>query len=159
MEKQLFTFFFPLITLLLLPGCSLSDFGYSAHKDVTHASSPEDATRQQESSVQMLHSTADFDALITTAEKPVVVKFGAPWCGACQEMEPILHHAAIQSAGKYIFAEVNIDEVKELATRFNIKGIPLTCLFYKGQEVAPNKRYVGVITASELLSSIDASIR
>lgn len=158
MEKQSLAFFAPLLTLIMLTGCKLpkmeSCTNCPSHKKVVSKNNAQAADVE----IQKLDSTAAFEELIVSAKKPVVIKFTAPWCGACQEMTPILKDAVKQAAGKYIFAEVNIDTAKDLAATFHIKGIPTICLFKNGQEIAKNKRQVGVVSAAALLTFIATNI-
>jgi thioredoxin 1 len=74
---------------------------------------------------------AEFDTLIAQSKTPVVVDFGATWCGPCQALAPQIEKMAIEFAGKAVIAKVDVDEEPDLAGRFGVMSVP-TVLFFKG---------------------------
>jgi thioredoxin 1 len=95
---------------------------------------------------QVLHlSDAEFDDTISQSNVPVLVDFGAPWCGPCRMIGPIIEELAEDYAGKVMFAKVNTDENPATAGKFDIMSIP--ALFGRalgaGRRVHPlsNQRY------------------
>lgn len=55
---------------------------------------------------------------------PCVVDFSATWCGPCRNMEPILEELAKKYEGKIIIYQIDIDENRDLARKFNVASIP-----------------------------------
>ena len=47
---------------------------------------------------------------ISTNEVPVVVDFGAEWCGPCKVLDPILEEIAVENKDKVKIYKMNIDE-------------------------------------------------
>ncbi|WP_332629612.1 thioredoxin family protein [Citrobacter sp. ESBL3] len=78
---------------------------------------------------------ATFDADIQD-DRPVLVKFTAPWCGPCQRLTPQLERLADNLAGQLKILSVNVDESESLAKRFSVRGIPTMILFVNGKEYA-----------------------
>jgi thioredoxin 1 len=76
-------------------------------------------------------TTAEFDKLITQSATPVVVDFGATWCGPCQALAPHIEKMAGEYAGKAVVAKVDVDDEPDLAGRFGVMSVP-TVLFFKG---------------------------
>jgi thioredoxin 1 len=76
-------------------------------------------------------TTAEFDTLIAQSQTPVVVDFGATWCGPCQALAPHIDKMSGEFAGKAVIAKVDVDEEPELAGRFGVMSVP-TVLFFKG---------------------------
>jgi putative thioredoxin len=77
----------------------------------------------------------DFKAQVVRRSQavPALVDFGAPWCGPCRTLGPVLERLAAQARGRWELVKVNTEEHPELATRFNIASIPAVKLFLKGE--------------------------
>ena len=76
----------------------------------------------------------NFEEKVLKNEKPVVVDFWAPWCGPCRMLSPVVDQVAEENADVY-FGKVNVDEEKELASRYGIMSIPALVLFRDGKAV------------------------
>lgn len=74
------------------------------------------------------------------AEELALVKFGATWCGPCRQIDKELESLDAQQLGIKII-KVDIDEQPELASQFNISGIPHLVLVRNGQTVRESKGY------------------
>lgn len=81
------------------------------------------------------------------SEKPVVVDFWAGWCRPCHVMAPILRALAKEFEKQVVFAKVDVENNRDLATQFNIRSIPTLLLIRNGKEW---DRLTGVRTRSEL---------
>lgn len=64
----------------------------------------------------------------------VVIDVFATWCGPCMDMKPIFEEVAEKYASKYTFAEMNVDEARELAVNYGVTSVP-TFLFLKDGKV------------------------
>jgi len=82
----------------------------------------------------------DFSAKVLNAEKPVLVEFGASWCGPCKMLEPVLIELANEYDGRVAFYSVNVDTTPELVMDYGIMGVPTVILFREGK---PHKRLTG----------------
>ena len=83
------------------------------------------------------HVTNDqtFDNDISTNDVPVVVDFGAEWCGPCKQIEPILEEIASENVDKLKIFKLNIDENPLTPQKFGVRGIPTIMLFKDGKLV------------------------
>lgn len=57
-------------------------------------------------------------------DKPCLIDFYADWCGPCRITGPILEDIAKEYKGKINVYKVDVDDEKELASVFGIRGIP-----------------------------------
>ena len=99
------------------------------------------------------HVTNDqtFEKDISTNDLPVVVDFGAEWCGPCKVLDPILEEIAVENKDKVKIYKMNIDENPMTPQKYGIRGIP-TMLLFSGGELKATK--VGATTKSNIVSWI-----
>tara|TARA_B100001057_G_scaffold109800_1_gene107769 strand:+ start:3256 stop:3579 length:324 start_codon:yes stop_codon:yes gene_type:complete len=74
-----------------------------------------------------------FESDISSQETPVIVDFGAEWCGPCKQLDPILEEIALENLGKVKIFKMNIDENPMTPQKFGVRGIPTIMLFKNGQ--------------------------
>jgi len=68
---------------------------------------------------------------------PTLVWFSGTWCEFCEQMEPFAHQSAGRFAGRMVFAEKSVDDDRQAASRYGIRGTPTFVLVdANGQEVA-----------------------
>ena len=81
------------------------------------------------------HVTNDqtFDKDISNNDVPVVVDFGAEWCGPCKVLDPILEEIAVENKDKVKIFKMNIDENPMTPQKYGIRGIPTIMIFKKGE--------------------------
>lgn len=69
-------------------------------------------------------------------KKPIVLKFYADWCGACQKLKPMMAEVEKRLAGKALFYEIDVDSGGPLSSQIN--AIPTIVVFKeRGQAVEP----------------------
>lgn len=79
-----------------------------------------------------IESVKDFEKEIEKSEGFVILDFWAPWCGPCKMLGPIFE-AVSEDYDNVKFAKLNVDEVSEVAQRFNIMSIPTMIVFKDGE--------------------------
>ncbi|HAA09567.1 MAG: thioredoxin [Syntrophomonadaceae bacterium] len=97
----------------------------------------------------------NFEQEVVQAQLPVLVDFWAPWCGPCKVVGPVVDSLAADNEGKLVVGKVNVDENKDLAAKFGIRGIPTLVIFKDGNEV---QRMVGAQSKAQLQKAIDQVI-
>ena len=93
-----------------------------------------------------------FDELLKSAQ-PVMVDFGATWCGPCKALAPIVDELAADYQGKAVIAKADVEECSDIAARYRIRNVP-TVLFFKNGELVDKS--VGLVAKQTLADKINA---
>lgn len=72
---------------------------------------------------------------VIASDKPVIVKFFADWCPDCKRMDMFID-GVMEEFNNYDWYEVNSDEVKGLAEKYDVMGIPSILIFQNGEKKA-----------------------
>lgn len=86
-------------------------------------------------------SANEQEVLEISKSKPVIMDFGAEWCGPCQELKPVISGFAKDDNGKWMLGKVDADKSPELVEKYKIEGYPTLVVFYNGvpqSSVVPN---------------------
>lgn len=71
---------------------------------------------------------------VLNQELPVVIDFGATWCGPCKKVSSIMDELAAEYEGRIVVAKADVDECEDLAVEYKVRNVP-TILFLKNGEV------------------------
>ena len=63
----------------------------------------------------------------------IVVDNWAPWCPPCRILGPVIDDLAKKLAGKLVFGKLNVDENKEVASKYEIMSVPTLLIFKNGK--------------------------
>jgi len=96
---------------------------------------------------------ANFETEVLNSSVPVVLDFGAEWCGPCRMQGPIMDELAGESQGKFKVGKIDIDNNQDTAVKFGIKSIP-TIIIFSGGEVI--KMFVGLNSKKDIKAAVEA---
>ena len=94
-----------------------------------------------------------WDAEVLKAKGLVVVDFWAVWCGPCRMVSPIVDELAKDYEGKAKIVKLNTDENPEIASRYQIMGIPTIMFFKDGQGI---DKLVGALSKVQYKDKIES---
>ncbi len=80
-------------------------------------------------------SEQTFEQEVLLSELPVLVEFGAEWCGPCKLVAPELQALALELQGKAKVVQVDIDHSPRIAQAMRIQSVPTFVVFSGGQPV------------------------
>lgn len=105
--------------------------------------------------IKHISKQEEFKKEVLKSEKPVIVDFGAEWCGPCRMLGPIFE-ALANERDDILFVKVDVDEAQEIAGTYGIMSIP-SVLIFKAGEVADQQ--MGAMPKDVLNSFIDKNIK
>jgi thioredoxin 1/putative thioredoxin len=97
-------------------------------------------------------SEREFVSDIMQSELPVLVEFGADWCGPCKTMLPELTALAQELDGKALVVKIDIDRSPMIARELGIQSVPTFVVFHNGRPVGAK---TGAMKKAQLKQMID----
>ena len=80
-----------------------------------------------------------FRSTVINQPGPVLVKFGATWCGPCRAVDGEL--TRLSGAGPWQVVKIDVDSHRDLARHYGVTAIPRMLLFKNGKVVADRTGY------------------
>jgi thioredoxin 1/putative thioredoxin len=94
----------------------------------------------------------NFEHEVLDSELPVLVEFGAEWCGPCKQVAPELAALAQELTGKAKIVTIDIDKSPVLARQMGVQAVPTFVVFSRGRPVAGKS---GAMRRAQLREMID----
>ncbi|MBO7227246.1 MAG: thioredoxin [Bacteroidales bacterium] len=95
----------------------------------------------------------NFEELVMKADKPVLLDFGATWCGPCKALSPIIDEIATEYEGRAVVGKVDVEESPVLSGTYKIRNVP-TVLFILNGEI--KYKSVGAVPKAKLTEKLDS---
>ena len=76
---------------------------------------------------------ATFAKAVLEAPQPVLVDFGADWCGPCVAVAPVIRGLAHEYSDRLKVATVDVDADPHLAARYGVRSLPTVMLLEAGE--------------------------
>ena len=73
----------------------------------------------------------NFEETAIKAATPVMVDFGAAWCGPCNAIAPIVDKLADEYQGKVLIGKVDVDACPEISKRYTSRTGESTILSFR----------------------------
>lgn len=96
-----------------------------------------------------------FEQEVMQSGDAYLVDFWAPWCGPCRIVSPIVDELAKDYEGRLKVGKINVDDHREVATKFGVISIP-TLMIFKGGEL--KERITGAVPKATLKQAIDKAL-
>ena len=74
----------------------------------------------------------NFKREVLEANIPVLVDFWAQWCAPCLMIAPVVGEIAKDYQGRLKVCKLNVDEGRNTASQYGIRGIPTLMVFKAG---------------------------
>ncbi len=78
---------------------------------------------------------ASFERDVIGASRPILVAFGASWCGPCRLLGPGLRALAATWKDRLVVAKLDVDDSPATPDRYGIDTYPMCILFRDGEEI------------------------
>jgi thioredoxin 1 len=98
---------------------------------------------------------SNFDEVIKSEDKPVLVDFWAEWCGPCKMIAPVVNELASDYEGKAVIGKVDVDANPSISAKYGIRSIPTLLVFKNGEIV---DKQVGAVNKGVLSQKLDAQL-
>jgi thioredoxin 1/putative thioredoxin len=93
-----------------------------------------------------------FEAEVLRSDIPVLLEFGAAWCGPCKMVAPELEALSVELQGKAKVVKVDIDRNPLLAQQMGVQSVPTFVVFAQGRPVTGK---VGALRKPQLLEMLE----
>lgn len=116
----------PVLILLVIGGIwAYKSFGETAQEKPLPSLNANGEALTEAQKIDFALSAEGFDLeKLKAYGLPIIIDFGASWCGPCRAFEPVLEAAHDEMLGKVIIKYVDIDDYSEIAGAFPVSVIP-----------------------------------
>jgi thioredoxin 1 len=92
-----------------------------------------------------------FENEVLQADTPVLVDFGAVWCGPCKMLDPVVEELAADWDGQVKVVKLDVDHNPDTAMSYQVMGVP-TLMLFNGGEV--KERLTGYMPKNKIINKL-----
>jgi len=85
-----------------------------------------------------------------TNEGIVIAELGAPWCGPCKMIAPVLEEIDEEMGDQFKIVNLDVDQNPETAQKYSVMSVPTLLFFKDGEKV---DQAVGFQPKEEIVST------
>ena len=74
-----------------------------------------------------------FEEILKSETKPIIVNTWAPWCGPCRSIEPFFELLFEKHANSIRFLRMNMDQESIFAQKYMVSSLPTFVVFKDGK--------------------------
>ncbi len=97
---------------------------------------------------------AHFQSVVAQESRPVLVKFGATWCGPCVSTDRALTEYDRSSTGEVKIVILDVDANPQLSRHYGVSTIPHSFLFLDGKVIDDR---IGGMNVQEIRSWVESN--
>ncbi len=95
----------------------------------------------------------NFKTEIEQEQGPIILDIFASWCGPCQQMKPIFEELEKELGEAYKFAELNVDDARDISIKYGVTSVP-TFIFIKEGQIKGKE--TGYLSKDDLKEKIES---